>query len=500
MSTVTGVIIFDANRNAQIDFQTDGAITNTPLVLQSTDGSLNTIATLSDGVGEFEFINVPIGNYKLSVVDGYNGPITPSPADYTLYAKPEPEITQGKVPGYESAIPVDRRVEGMNALNAVMPTTINVEVINNEEVDIVYFFIGPALYKSFTPDNNITILPENLITAGDNGTFGKVVKGSYPNNGPADNPYPGDILSEFTWIKQSNEIPTGYYTIGNLTQPYNETETYNWWRLSDHTTSIETGRMQIIVGNDSKFKTLSTTVNNLQPNTTYLLTAWVSSLNKNQPAASSKRGVSIDGLNSNTTLYSNLEQMIDTDPKLPIWQEIGIKFNTGANNYVSLNILSVIPLYFAIDDIMLRRVIDLNNVTTSCPTDYLCITNGADRFSACIGDTITFSICICNTSNLNIGTYDSPIMFSNILSESACFIPNTLFLNNMPLDCVSLCNINLGIFRPYEQKSITFRAYVRSNCPNTLTSCAKVVYSPSNSNTCCSNNAITIAILNKYLF
>ncbi len=49
--------------------------------------------------------------------------------------------------------------------------------------------------------------------------------------------------------------------------------------------------------------------------------------------------------------------MISTDPKLPIWQEIGVKFNTGENTSVSLKYVkcSTYVFFFAIDDIKLRK-------------------------------------------------------------------------------------------------------------------------------------------------
>ena len=298
MASITGLLIFNVNRSGLIDFANDSGVANIPIVLQSTDGDLRTIATFTDDSGEYKFSNVPPGNYRVVVA-------------------------------------------------AVSYTHL------------------PALYKNYILDKCSSLSPNNLISAGDNGTFGDVEIGSEPNSGPATNPYSNSsLMSDFTWIKQSNEIPIGDYTIGNTTKPYNESELYDWWRLSDHTTSIETGRMQIVGGNSSNKKALSTTVNNLEKNTTYLFTAWVASLNKNQSPSDSKVGVTVDGLDTHTPLYSNLNHMISTDPKLPIWQEIGVKFNTGENTSVSLNMLSVAPMYFfAIDDIKLRKVTNL------CRTD-----------------------------------------------------------------------------------------------------------------------------------
>ena len=60
MAVVTGALIFDADRSGEIDFANDSGVSNIPIVLQSTDGDLRTIATFTDVSGEYKFSNVPL--------------------------------------------------------------------------------------------------------------------------------------------------------------------------------------------------------------------------------------------------------------------------------------------------------------------------------------------------------------------------------------------------------------------------------------------------------
>ena len=81
MASITGLLIFNVNRSGLIDFANDSGVANIPIVLQSTDGDLRTIATFTDNSGEYKFSNVPPGNYRVVVADGYSKTILPIPTD-----------------------------------------------------------------------------------------------------------------------------------------------------------------------------------------------------------------------------------------------------------------------------------------------------------------------------------------------------------------------------------------------------------------------------------
>lgn len=115
--------------------------------------------------------------------------------------------------------------DGMNALSAVSPTTVNLSITENR-VNIADFFLGPAEYSPLQIDSSIVISPDNLITVADNGIFGSLPQGSNVNSGPATNPYASqNLTNDFTFVQEANKIPKGYFTIGNTFSPV--TQDYN---------------------------------------------------------------------------------------------------------------------------------------------------------------------------------------------------------------------------------------------------------------------------------
>lgn len=380
MSIVTGLLIFNSNRSGEFDPTSDSGIVNIPIVLQNID-TLESLATLTNDNGEYKFDNVPPGNYRVVVADVYSGNIILSAADFENNAQIQPNIQEAKLPSYEVIAP-QNRVDGMNALNTITPTTVNVFVEPRETLT-ASFFVGPAKYKPVKLDPSINPSQDNLINTANDGTFGTVPQGSPPNIGLAQNPYL-DVNSDFTFIQQSNEIPQGYYSIGSTTSPYNNT--YNWWRLSGHTTGLETDRMQIINGDGVAKPFFTTNLNNLQKNTTYFLSLWVANIDKS--SNNSKIGILVNGLNNKDILYNNLSDEIETNTQLPVWQQVGIVFNIGDNTSVSLNFLNNNSTAYAIDDIKLQQVIlsglrPQKIVAPSCAT---------------IGDIVTYTIKLFNTS------------------------------------------------------------------------------------------------------
>ncbi len=139
MASITGLLIFNVNRSGLIDFANDSGVANIPIVLQSTDGDLRTIATFTDDSGEYKFSNVPPGNYRVVVADGYSKTILPIPADFDANARASSQIQVAKVPSYTSIAP-ENRVDGMNALNTVTSTTVNLTVTPTVDVYEADFF------------------------------------------------------------------------------------------------------------------------------------------------------------------------------------------------------------------------------------------------------------------------------------------------------------------------------------------------------------------------
>lgn len=410
MANITGKLVFDKNRNGQEDVGTDVGLANVPVVLQdTTTNSLLAVNTTANG--EFEFQNVNDGTYRLVVVGDYAGNTETSPADFAN-ATAGQGAQQSSLPAY-TVVPEGNRVAGMNALNAVTPTTETVTVTSNQNVTAPTFFIGPVDNKALTLDPTITLDNTNLITNADNGTFGEIAQGSQPNSGPATNPYAAqNLTNDFTFVQENNTIGDGNFTIGNTLNP---TGGANWWRLSDHTTAIETGMMEVGNGTTDNKNFFTNTVN-VKPNTNYILTALVSNLDKTT-TETPNAGIIVNGADG-STLAQNLANPLSTSADLPQWTQIGIPFNLVDNSSVTLNLVNVgntnTDNAFAADDIELREA-----------TLPFTVTKSVNPTSAGLNDTVTYTVVLNNTSANTL----SNATFVDQLPAGLEYVPNTLKIN-----------------------------------------------------------------------
>lgn len=449
MAIVTGLLVFNINRTGIIDPVLDSGISNIPIVLQNT-ATLMTLAAYTDDSGEYKFQNVPIGDYRVVIASDYSRLVLDSPADFAKNATQATEIQSSTLPSYIIVDP-DIVANGMNALNAVEPTTLNLSIRDNS-VYLSDFFLGPAEYTPLQIDSNIVISQDNLITDVDNGTFGTLPQGSLPNSGPAINPYESQNLTDyFTFIKQSDEILPGYYTIGNTSFPYNQE--YNWWNSSDYTTSIETGMMQIVNGNGSNKSFFTTTVDNLEKNTLYLFSAWISNLDKNQNVPKSKIGILVKGLDNNSILYMGDSQNIIARSDLLRWQQIGIIINTGENTSIELNLLDKVSMIYAIDNISLNKLtLPLFSVQKKVSPTF-----------ADVGETVTYTINLYNTSN----TVLSNIKFIDRLVDGIDFVQGSVKINqNKKTTLDPRVGFNIDSIDANSTLTIEFDSIVTSLQPN----------------------------------
>lgn len=449
MAIVTGLLVFNINRTGIIDPVLDSGISNIPIVLQNT-ATLMTLAAYTDDSGEYKFQNVPIGDYRVVIASDYSRLVLDSPADFAKNATQATEIQSSTLPSYIIVDP-DIVANGMNALNAVEPTTLNLSIQDNS-VYLSDFFLGPAEYTPLQIDSNIVISQDNLITDVDNGTFGTLPQGSLPNSGPAINPYESQNLTDyFKFIKQSDEILPGYYTIGNTSFPYNQE--YNWWNSSDYTTSIETGMMQIVNGNGSNKSFFTTTVDNLEKNTLYLFSAWISNLDKNQNVPNSKIGILVKGLDNNSILYMGDSQNIIARSDLLRWQQIGIIINTGENTSIELNLLDKVSMIYAIDNISLNKLtLPLFSVQKKVSPTF-----------ADVGETVTYTINLYNTSN----TVLSNIKFIDRLVDGIDFVQGSVKINqNKKTTLDPRVGFNIDSIDANSTLTIEFDSIVTSLQPN----------------------------------
>ncbi len=71
MATVSGRVIFDRDRSASITAG-DSGISNVPVVLQNTVTNVG-LVVLTDSYGNYSFINVPNGSYRIVEAFGIPG-------------------------------------------------------------------------------------------------------------------------------------------------------------------------------------------------------------------------------------------------------------------------------------------------------------------------------------------------------------------------------------------------------------------------------------------
>ncbi len=416
MANISGRLIFDINRNAKIDVQ-DYGIIDIPIVLQNISTN-EKLGVYTDKEGNYTFTNVQNGNYRIVLVYGYSGKILSTPAEFINTNTEVGEIPTAKLPPY--TVLTGSYPKQTNTLNAVTPTTIFVTVSDDKNIEAETIFIGPARYESINLllDSSATISEENLLDAVDYGTFGDVEAGTHPNGGPLINPYPG-IAYSFTFVPQREVIHDGYYSIGNTIDPYPH---FFWWRLSDHTTSIETGRMEIVNGAYEGASFFHTRID-VDTNTDYVFSAWLINLDDNASQEAPKFGVEIMGDTPEEILYNDkLEDLFrPTESILPIWKEIGTALNTSDNKSIGLNFYSEGAAApgndYAVDDVKLRLI----RYPVISPVKEV------DSGTSNVGNTIQYTVTLDNTNDNPL----TDVIFKDPQPSSLEFISGSVTINNI---------------------------------------------------------------------
>jgi len=349
MPIVSGTLYYDGNRTASAATAT-GVIPNVPIVLLDSSGVvLQTVLTNSGG--HFEFQGVVAGSYMVSeAFDGVIGKCPPN--SYVQLYSP------GVVPG--SALDCTVRNTWLETVGAADITNIN--MLN-----------GPVNIIPLVLDSNIVVDPANLVTAADNGTFGSFNPGTVANTGAGtypNHPYP-QIQSMFSYVEP--EItptkvtpPDGSYTVQNImnsswSNSHPSTSAPSWWRVADHTTGNETGRMMVINGYTSGYIIGKTTVN-INPNTDYLTSYWILNLCRQASGyVPPEFSVSIFGEDGSTVIYQHdFTDQILPNTECPEWVQIGTIFNTGDNSEITIEFISQggpqTGNDYVLDDVALNKV------------------------------------------------------------------------------------------------------------------------------------------------
>lgn len=447
MAIVSGRVIFDRDRSVTVT-SGDSGIANIPVVLQNI-ATGSRLIVLTDTNGNYSFVNVPDGDYRIVESYGLTGGV-PTPGDFT-------NATIGGIPsGVNPPISsVTNPPVGSTNLDSVTPDTLLITVSGNNVAN-QDFFNGPVIYTPIEAllDNCAIISGENLIEAADNGTFGTFPQGTPANTGASTEPYPG-VTPDFTYVQPNPALFApfgGEYTVQNIMNNSMSAEIGAWWRIADHTEGNETGRMMIVNGFNPGAVFFRDTVTVL-PNTNYLFTSWILNLFKVTGYPNPELGVRILDAEGNILYSATVGALIPVNTNAPEWKQIGTVINSQGNTSLTVEFLSegpeVIGNDYAIDDIsfneiLLREFTPVKTVSTS---------------TASIGETIDYTVTLTDTCQNPL----TNVFFQDTVPAGLTFVPDSVIVNGMLLPSA---NPNNGFSLPDipagGTATVTFSAVVNS--------------------------------------
>lgn len=413
MAAVSGRVIFDRDRS--LSFSTgDSGIANIPVVLQNI-ATGERLTVLTDANGNYAFINVPAGNYRIVESFGAGGGV-PTPGDFE-------DAVIGSIPeGVNPPISsVTNPPAGSTNLDSVTPDTLLVTVTEANLLN-QNFYNGPVIYTPIEAliDQCAIISGENLITAADSGTFGSFPPGTPANTGAPVEPYPG-VTPDFTYVLPNPEIFAplgGEYTVQNIMNNSMSSEIGAWWRIADHTQGNETGRMMIVNGfNPGAIFFLDTVP--VEPNTNYLFTSWILNLFKVTGYPDPELSVRILDEDGNILYSALLGTLIPPNVNAPEWRQIGTVINSQNNTSLTVEFLSegpeVIGNDYAIDDISFNEI----QIREFTPVKTV------DSSVASIGETVEYTVTLTNTCSNPL----TDVFFRDLVPAGLVFVPGSVTVN-----------------------------------------------------------------------
>ena len=414
MATVSGRLLFDGARTANPPAGMAG-IANVPVVLQNT-ATNESLAVLTDTNGNYSFINVPDGAYH--IIEAYGtAPAEPTPGNFAN------AVVTG-VP--EAAVPpisfAPNPPAGATNLDCVSRNTIPVTVANNQNVINQFILNGPVTYSPIENimDACVTLSPVNLITDAFNGTMGTFPPGTPTDTSVPEAPFPQNV-PDYTYVltRPDRFVPGAEeYTVQNILTNTNSTRIGAWWRIADHTSGNETGRMMLVNGDTPGSIFFATTVN-VTPNTFYLFDAWILNLFKVTGWADPRLGVVILDENGQEIYHQTLGMLIPVNTGNPEWKQIGTAIYSRNNTSLTVEFSSEGPEEigndYAIDDIAFQQLdepvfIPVKSINTG---------------TADVGDTVTYTVTLTNTCQ-------SPLVnvrFLDMLPNGLLFSVNSVTIN-----------------------------------------------------------------------
>lgn len=413
MATLSGRVIFDRDRSATVSAG-DAGLANIPVVLQNIN-TTERLTVLTDAVGNYAFLNVPNGNYR--IVESYGTPDgIPTPGDFSTAVAGD--VPPGVNPPVSAAA---NPPPGTTNLDSVIPDTL-LATVSGPDVPNQNFLNGPVIYTPVQAilDPCAVISGENLIGAADGGTFGSFPQGTPANTGAPTEPYPG-VTPDFTYVLPNPAVfaPTGgEYTVQNIMNNAMSAQIGAWWRIADHTVGNETGRFMVVNGFNPGAVFFKDVVA-VQPNTHYLFTAWILNLFKVTGYPNPELGVLILDQNGGVLYSATLGALIPVNVNAPEWKQIGSVINSQNNTSLTVEFVSegpeVIGNDYAIDDVSLNEI----QVPEFIPVKTV------DRQTANVGETVNFTVTLTNTCQSPL----TNVSFQDTVPNGLSFVPGSVVVN-----------------------------------------------------------------------
>ncbi|MGL5416309.1 MAG: DUF7507 domain-containing protein [Clostridium sp.] len=122
---------------------------------------------------------------------------------------------------------------------------------------------------------------------------------------------------------------------------------------------------------------------------------------------------------------------------------------------------------------VLGVVQNTNQVTTQVNNGDLTISKAVNKTQTIVGDTVTYTITVTNTGNVNA----NPAILTDIAPNGTTFIPGSLIIDNAPAAGDPNAGINIGPIAPGQTKTIIFTVTVNSlPTPNPMPNTANINY------------------------
>ena len=415
MATISGRVIFDRDRSATIS-PVDTGIFGVSVVLQNIETNQR-LVVYTDMNGDYSFVNVPNGNYR--IVESYGiAQAIPSPGNFEL-------ATIGSIPiGNDPPISIiNNPPVGATDLDSLTPNTLLVTVSGANLLNQI--FLDGAIRNipiQTILDTCASISEENLITAADNGTFGFFPAGTTANTGVPEEPYP-EVTPDYTYVLPNPDEYTpfgGEYTVQNIMNNALSQQIGAWWRIADHTTGDETGRMMVVNGFEPGSIFFTTAVS-VTPNTNYLFSSWILNLFRVTGYANPELGVVILDEEGNSIYSATLGAQIPVNTIVPEWKEIGTVINSQDNTTLTVQFLSEAPEAigndYVIDDISLREI----------EVPIFTLEKVGSTTVASVGDIVTYTVTLENTCSSPL----TNVFFRDIVPTGFVFIPDTVTINGV---------------------------------------------------------------------